>query len=818
MTGSSRRLFRAPAAHSRLSSAWTRAGIVLLTTWLAAACGDDGPSGTTDISCGEGASATLTAGGQVTVEGDAAEDLAGAALAAQPLTTVPTAEVSIACAEDIVPAGYVALGPAVSFGPTGAWSDRPFVVTLPYKAARLPENAGRRNVRIVAKRYLGDDTPFFPPVANRWIDDTDPYRSRISFSGGELVTYQVVAPTDAGQTTTRHFSYRAIVGISMGGNAALSIGLRHHDKFDLIADLGGEPGPSMKYSMGFIRDYLFGGFCTAADQAASRGAIGELCLDQQRSVMSDQFELRSDYEHMLYQAGDGVGLTLDRELYIKAARDLSRAFGNPAAYNPDNPYTPPGVPLSFTQEAAADRCANPLVLHDFYDREFNPDGSEDVITYCDGGDSPDLGLGVFDPNRPQDNPAETFLAVDLNQNGVRDAGEPVIVNAYEPFEDVGSDGVADVDETGPLGAYDPIDNPDPAGDDFHYLRNPLGTEGNWHRDEGEPFDDYGLDGVEGTCQHGDTPPDGVADCYDYGEGDGEWTLSPNMERWYQSDISEMLANMTESERAQINIWTDAGIRDFLNAAVSANVGAAVEYSQYQMEGAVYDNFEALLGLGVGERYDFSRIAWDDIPRNVYVRYGNPDASESQINNGDGRHVGTASQLVNRATTSFAWINSRWPNGNHESTGKAGQLIDDLTFTAPSTGRDTPYGLFLPPGYDSPENADVRYPVVYFLHGYGQDPSDLVQLSAVFENYMINPDWEPEDRFQKFIIVYVDGRCRPTKNGVPVDPDGDGCERGTFYMDAPLDVPAKMETNMLELMDYIDANYRTKAPEDVEVLE
>jgi hypothetical protein len=67
------------------------------------------------------------------------------------------------------------------------------------------------------------------------------------------------------------------------------------------------------------------------------------------------------------------------------------------------------------------------------------------------------------------------------------------------------------------------------------------------------------------------------------------------------------------------------------------------------------------------------------------------------------------------------------------------------------------------------------------------------------------------RVQKFIIVYVDGRCRPNKDGTPVDLSGDRCEGGTFYLDSPLGGPAQMETNMLELMDYVDANYRTKQP-------
>lgn len=47
--------------------------------------------------------------------------------------------------------------------------------------------------------------------------------------------------------------------------------------------------------------------------------------------------------------------------------------------------------------------------------------------------------------------------------------------------------------------------------------------------------------------------------------------------------------------------------------------------------------------------------------------------------------------------------------------------------------------------------------------------------------------------------------------MPVDPTGDACEGGTFYTDAPLGGKARMETNFLELMDHIDATYRTKSP-------
>ena len=784
-----------------------REGFVVVASLLAAACGG---GGSTEIECGEGTSGTLTAGGTVEVTDGAGKDLRGAAIHAQAATTAPAAAVTIACAEDIVPAGYVALGPAVSFGPAGAWSDRPFELTLPYKATRLPDGAEPRHVRVVAKRHVGDGTPFFPPVADRVLDTEDEQASRATFRAGELTTYQLVAATDAGQPVTEHFSFRAIVGISMGGNPAMALALAHPDRFDAFADLGGEPGASVRYMLSMVRDYLFGGFCTEADEAAGRGAVGELCIAQQRAPFADQFEIISDFEHMLYQEGDGVGLTLQRDLYLKGVRDMARALSNPAVYNPDNTYAPPGVPFDYFATDPATRCANPIVLRDFYDREFNPTGTRRVITFCDGNDSPALGLGVFDPGITADNPFEVALAVDLNANGKRDAGEPVIGNAYEPFADVGSDGVASADEPG----YDPVANPDPNGDDWHYQRNPRGTENNLDFDAGEPYEDVGLDGVTGTCQVGDTPPTGTSACYDFGEGDGMWTLSPNVERWYQADIATRLAALTDAQRRHMSMWFDAGIRDFLNTSIAANVGAGVISGQYGLPLGVYDGFAVLGGASSENTYDFTEASWTEIPRNVYLRYGNPDAGQAEIELGDGRHVGTAVQIVNRATTAFAWLDKRLPEGDREDENAGGTTFDDLVFTSPSTGRQSPYGLFLPPGYDSPQNAERRYPVIYFLHGYGQEPADLVALSSIFEIYMQPSGLALEDRFQKFIIVYVDGRCRPTRDGVPVDPTGDRCERGTFYRDAPLGGPAQMETGLLELMDYIDASYRTKPAADV----
>jgi hypothetical protein len=727
------------------------------------------------IVCGTGTSGMLGTSTPVIVPPGSAEDLAGAAIAAEARTTIPSSVLTIACAPDIVPPGYVALGPAVSFGPEGTASDRPFLLTLPYKAARLPAGAGRRHVRVVAQRASGSGAvPFFPAVANLTLDDADPLASRATFRDEELTTFQVVARADAGQPVVRHFLYRAVAGVSMGGAGATTVGFLP-GRFDVIGTLGGDPGSDTAYFTSYARDFLYGGF------SAGR-----------RAAFADQFEIACDFEHQTSQQGEGVGLTLRRSLYVRLSRDMARAFGNPASYNPGNPYLPPGVPDSWLLLPAADRCATPLVLTGVYDRAFNPGGSLPVVTVCDGGDSSTLGLGVFDPSLPQDDPYELLLAVDTNGNGKRDAGEPVLVHTSEPFVDSGVDGVSDPDEPG----YDPLTNPDPNGDDYHFLKNPNGTEGDQRWEPGEPFEDVGLDGVAGTCQ---LP---AAGCYDFGEGDGTFTVNPNIAQyWSQNDAARALDAMTPAERDAVSIWADAGIRDFLNAHVADNRMTA-HMAALGLPLAVFDGFPALQSI---DRHD--------LPRNVYVRYGDPDLTEAQVEaTGDGRHVGSVSQSIARIVSLFAWIDTQWPNGDRTLESGSPTIIDDQ-FTSPATGRNTPFAVVLPPGYDA--HPTLRYPVVYFLHGYGQQPADVApNIGPIVASGMSDPD--DQKRLQKMILVFADGACRPLGTGVPTDPTGDGCEEGTFYTDSPVNARAQMRTHLLELMDLIDQTYRTKSAEDVQV--
>jgi hypothetical protein len=522
-------------------------------------------------------------------------------------------------------------------------------------------------------------------------------------------------------------------------------------------------------------------------------------------------EIPSDFEHFPYQKGEGVGLTLKRDLFVKANRDLSRAMGNPAYYNPASSYLPPGVPDSFAQLSPADQCAQPVRLHKFFDARYNPDGAFDVITFCDGNDSSAAGFGNFDPNVAATNPVQILLAVDVNGNGKRDLGEPVIVQSGETWKDVGLDGLPSTMEPG----YDPEGNPDPNGDDYHYLWNPTGTENNWRYDAGEPFDDLGVDGVAGGC-----PFNPAQDCWDYGQGNGTWDATPGYASWRAHDPRGNLEALDAALFDHFDVYYDAGIRDFFNAHVSTNslMGALMARGQPVR---VWDGFPALLGMPQSRenQFDLTKVDFAQLGRHVYVRYGDPDAAPSVVETqGDGRHVGTATQAVHRAQTMLHFLAHRWEDGDRKIPSvTAPRTVND--FLMQPGGRKSPYTVVLPPGYDAPESATLRYPVVYMGHGLGGKPEDMAAIAIIAHNAMVDDHIPEPKRLPKFIFVAIDAACTPD-GSVPqqtLDPTGDVCEEGAFYTNHPVGL-YQGEDMILQLEDEIDARYRTRAPADVTVTE
>ena len=156
------------------------------------------------------------------------------------------------------------------------------------------------------------------------------------------------------------------------------------------------------------------------------------------------------------------------------------------------------------------------------------------------------------------------LARHKDERGNETDAEPVIFNSHERYQDVGTDGCPDALEDGKGGCVaNPADSPyasgvsDPNHDDYYLLLNPLGTENDWRYELGEPFEDYGLDGVPNTG--------------DYGENDGVFTESPALRRMESYDPRTNYEKLTPAQRRLIDVYLDGGIRDVFSLRVAATI-------------------------------------------------------------------------------------------------------------------------------------------------------------------------------------------------------------------------------------------------------
>lgn len=717
----------------------------------------------------------------------------GSSITLPPGALAAETRIRIECADGVVDAAHLALGRTVRIRaevPTPLL--RAARITVTFDPARTPEGLRPNHLRLF---WQSDRHGYVsaPPMLNP--EFAQLAQGQVQFNSPGLGDFGLGHRPEVGTLVPRRFTYKAITGVSMGAGAAALLGLRNPDRFDVIAPLGG--AVDWPYLLGYISGRLMGGFCTVDDPAG----VGSLCA---LPPPTDPLEHPGDYNAWYFADNGGA---FDRDEYVKIFQDLSYAYGNPLIYNPASPFLPPGVPSAqlrlpenqrclaeclgdgrvevcrqareagqpcFCDEVCPDGACEPETLgvaQGFFDDEYNPDGLLAVIPYCEGETGPTPG--VYNPEVPHRKPVEVLLAVDFNGNGRRDPGEPPIRNTSEPYADVGCDGVPSVLEPG----YDPITNPDPAGDDYDWYRNGTGTEANGLYDggttcgdAGEPYDDFGLDGVPGSPQYEDGG-------YDYGEGNGQFDDNPNYARFLARSPGALFAALSPEDRARVGLWIDGGVRDIFNFGVAGQ--HLTGRLQAQGENIrIYDDFPYLL-RGLPEAYLPQPAVPDPFGEygdSVFLRYGKPDATPQEIVAGDGAHVGSALQILNRFLTMFDWVLHRWPEGDKTLAAPADRPLSfEVDIASPRTGRRIQYFVDLPPGYANPANAEQRYPVVLLLHGYGQSPDDLPVAGSLLAGAMGRGAWP------KAIIVYPDGTCGQTQVracGDGVDNDGDG------LLDAP----------------------------------
>jgi len=822
---------------------------------------------------------------------DGKEGLSGASIslpegAAAPnsgsyLWSVAPFDASISCGTQKLPADYLALGPAITFGPTTKKFQRDIELSIPINPARMPNEARLRHLAVA---YSGPSfvTPRIVPVTDPRIEKVGAHWA-LSFKAPRLGTYQAVVPTNAGKVSfPRRLSHRGIVGVSMGGGGTAMFGLRNHHLFDVLAPMGGPV--DLTWMLQHVESNIMGGFRpiapgTTLDQIPQSSkpcmvntdcASDETCLGVLSGTPGkcawipapkDPYEHNSAFNHWWYEyPNKGSGGTFSRTAYIQIFRDFAIMFGNPNGDNltPGAENLPAGVrpddksvvgdhagdvcriwvdPLDgpdkqvqqeLEQNCPKERCSHTLTLNNYFDDEFNPDGTFPVITFCDGSPQLEALSPYANTWTPQENsfPVELALAVDYNGNGVRDEMEPVIRAGHEPWSDWGTDGKASKDEPGYMVGV----NEDPAGDDYDPQYNPTGTEGNYRYESGEPFQDVGLDGVANTKQQ---PAGGwqvAGDGYDVGEGDGKFTVARGLQRFWDRDAHSITARrskdvpsgeLDDTALRRIDLYTDGGTRDLFNFVVDAQhlAGAFVGRNRNV---AYYSDFNQQPGLDPKNTSGFNPalVPYDDMPGVVLQRYGKVDPTPADIESGSGQHVGTPTEVIDRIRSGLSFILSRWkepslrtlvlestddpaPNATPcEISGSCEEIFET------KAGRKGPLFVSLPPGYAHKDQQDRRYPVVYILHGYGQEPDSLAPVGGVLRAFMNQSADSMETRMPKAILVFVDGRCR-------IGPDGKAeCIRGTFFGQSPLQQGAKMEDFWLELMQHVEKTYRTMGDSEV----
>ncbi len=587
-------------------------------------------------------------------------------------------------------------------------------------------------------------------------------------------------------STTCHAN-RAILGVSMGAGGAGTMAFMRPDLFDSVG-LIGSPLVDWIYFLRNVKRSYLGGFCDRETILAHLDEVndpeggafcgpvaGEVKLTPDGTIL----EPSQDFDHWYRWIDQGRGGSFGRNTMRESLQDISLAFGNALVYNPESPYYPPGLPMDYRSWTDEEKCAHPMVVHGVKNADYNPDGTYDVLAFCDTKTSG----GDFDPAHPSDQAAEVLEAVDYNGNGIRDYAEPVLVMMNEPYQDVG------VRAGNPTEAYD-------------WLDNPTGTAGNWRYDEGEPFEDNGLDGVPDTG--------------DYGEGNGKFDYNPHVDNFLNFNPRTNLEKMDEGQLERLNIYADAGIRDFLMSAGATNwLWGALTARVGAERAKQWENFPEL--TPELSRFDFLSVDYspEGIGKNAYLRYGDPNASEREIARGDGHHVGPADQVLNRFLVALSFVQDRFIDRDVEAIDQVGEITDLVqpsTFYSAALGRDRKYGIVLPPGYDKPEHANERYPVVYFLHGQGMESEDLLASAILFFGYMAGSTREEQIRrreadWAKYIIVFPDSTCDP-----------EACSSGNFnanHLGIDGNGPRYLDS-LYELMAYVEKTYRTAIPVEVPI--
>lgn len=575
--------------------------------------------------------------------------------------------------------------------------------------------------------------------------------------------------------------HRAIAGVSMGAIGATALGTEHPQLFDAIGALGGPLDPG--YFLSYLETHYLGGFCTVEELEAIVAAHPEhpnplddpeLLPCMEPAPSRNEAVLRERRQSFARWAFGNNGGTFDRDAYLDLFEDLVAAFGNPLY---DTTTTlPPWIQPQALQRG--DICERPERVEPGWDPS-HPASAYPLVTFCDGetpkpyckgtGRSVDrctepdaeaacaaeggvayaswssrrdlylAQVGAFDPCGGQGRVVPFALAVDVNGNGRRDFGEPILLRSGAGSGSVG--GTEDFPARSRLRAFDPA-----------------------------------------------------------------WRVA---NRWALRD------------RERVAVYVDGGIRDIFQFGIHA---AKVAQGWEAAGGGAWKRFESTTsfpGAPAGEDAFLPlSLGRADLPGKMLYLYGHPQASEAAIAAGDGDHVGTTRQVMNRLLLFLRWLSLRWEHLEDPPADRSSfwSRVHSETFVSEALGGvERDYAVVLPPGYDDPSNAERRYPVVYLLHGYGQRAAGP---GGFWESFLLTDGWMASGELRKMILVFPSGRCCFSEAGEapPVCAEEAGqrtgwereCHAGSFYVRAAA-TGRDYGGSVLDLMRHVEGRYRTLAP-------
>ncbi|MBL6975677.1 MAG: hypothetical protein ISR64_08105, partial [Deltaproteobacteria bacterium] len=342
---------------------------------------------------------------------------------------------------------------------------------------------------------------------------------------------------------------------------------------------------------------------------------------------------------------------------------------------------------------------------------------------------------------------------------------------------------------------------------------------------------------------------------DYGEDNQKFDRNPRIDTMIEADARTFFNTAPLADVRRIHWYFDGGIRDSLHALpLTMNLSNALklrglevrEYDDFSdTDNALYPDATCDDLLTYMGDIDFSATG---MGRNVLVRYGNPDASDTDIIQGDGKHVGLACQMANRVLVFFSMAAYRLPDPIVVADGdNQGEAVHTSTWSQSLNGR-VRYSISLPPGYNAPENADLRYPLMIFLPGHGMGADVMVLTGSLF-NMLAAQGIIP-----RFILLAPEGQCCYVNRDTGVrycgctkdvnkciDPDckddhescaivddpgklEQECNGGHFFYNhttnrwAEADVAdiMRFEDSLMDVIADVDKRFRTRKPEVIEV--